>query len=275
MMSAAHALGEQTRRKMALGRHMLSKPYRFVRRLLDYRVIDESEIHAIWEQRHLRRLLRHYDVDCVFDVGANYGQYAQMLRRAGRYKGWIVSFEPIPAAAAALRAQASSDPKWIIEEVAVGSRDGVETFNIMKASQFSSLSVPRHDDVEMFQELNSVVDSVSVKTETLDTAFVRLRQRLHFRRPFLKLDTQGYDTTIVSHAGAALKEFVGLQSELAIKKLYADSQDFRDALTMYEGRGFTLSALVPNNQGHFPRLIEIDCMMVRTDLLTTAGDDRR
>jgi FkbM family methyltransferase len=258
---------------MAVGRDILSKPYRFVRRLLDYRVIDESEIHAIWERRHLRRLLRHYDVDCVFDVGANYGQYAQMLRRAGRYTGWIVSFEPIPAAAAALRAQAASDPKWIIEEVAVGTRDGVETFNIMKSSQFSSLSVPRHDEVGMFRELNRVVDSVSVKTETLDTAFARLRQRLHFRRPFLKLDTQGYDTAIVSHAGAALAEFVGLQSELAVKKLYTDSQDFRDTLTLYEARGFALSALVPNNAGHFPRLVEIDCIMVRTDLLTTSGLD--
>jgi FkbM family methyltransferase len=254
-------------------RDVLLTPYRLVRRLLDYRVIDESEIHTIWEQRHLRRFLRHYAVDCVFDVGANYGQYAQMLRRAGRYKGWIVSFEPNPTAAAALRAMAARDPKWIIEEVAVGSRDGVETFNIMKSSQFSSLSAPRHDEVEIFRELNTVVDSVSVKTEALDSAFARLRQRLGFCRPFLKLDTQGYDTAIVAHAGAALTEFVGLQSELAVKKLYLDSQDFRDALTLYEARGFTLSALVPNNAGHFPRLVEIDCIMVRTDLLPTVGSD--
>jgi FkbM family methyltransferase len=233
-------------------------------------VVDEGEIHTIWEQRHLRRLLSHYDVDCVFDVGANYGQYAQMLRRAGRYKGWIVSFEPIPAAAAALRARAAHDARWIVEEVALGSRDGIETFNIMKSSQFSSLSAPRDDQVEIFRELNSVVDTVPVKTETLDTAFARLQRRLHFQRPFLKLDTQGYDTAIVSHAGASLMEFVGLQSELAVKKLYVDSNDFRDALTMYEGRGFTLSALVPNNAGHFPRLIEIDCIMVRTELLKTA-----
>jgi FkbM family methyltransferase len=257
----------------SLARRVLVSPYRLVRRLLEYRVIDQNEIHTIWEQRHLRRFLRHYDVDCVFDVGANYGQYAQMLRRAGRYKGWIVSFEPNPAAAAALRGEAERDPKWIVEEVAVGSRDGIETFNIMKSSQFSSLSAPRHDEVEIFRELNTVVDSVSVKTEALDSAFARLRQRLGFRRPFLKLDTQGYDTAIVANAGAALTEFVGLQSELAVKKLYRDSQDFRDALTLYEARGFTLSALVPNNAGHFPRLVEIDCIMVRTDLLTTGGSD--
>ena len=38
-------------------------------------------------------LLRKYKVDFVFDVGANTGQYASQLRKAG-YKGKILSFVP-------------------------------------------------------------------------------------------------------------------------------------------------------------------------------------
>jgi len=30
------------------------------------------------EQYNLSRFLRHFEVDCVFDVGANYGQYAEL-----------------------------------------------------------------------------------------------------------------------------------------------------------------------------------------------------
>jgi len=60
---------------------------------------------------------------------------------------------------------------------------------------------------------------------------------------------------------------VGLQSELAIKKIYESSVDFRDALTFYQSLGFELSALVPNNAGYFPVLIEIDCIMGRKDIL--------
>lgn len=57
--------------------------------------------------------------------------------------------------------------------------------------------------------------------------------------------------------------FVGLQSELAIRKLYASSTDYREALSYYESLGFSLSAFVPNNAGHFPLMIETDCIMIR------------
>ena len=63
--------------------------------------------------------------------------------------------------------------------------------------------------------------------------------------------------------------FVGLQSELAIKRIYERSLDFREALTFYQSLGFELSALIPNNAGHFPVLIEIDCIMGRKDILAS------
>lgn len=70
-----------------------------------------------------------------------------------------------------------------------------------------------------------------------------------------------------------MPEFVGLQSELAIKRIYEDSVDFRRALGFYQELGFELSALVPNNAGHFPVLVEIDCIMVRSDLLGLSTPD--
>ena len=64
-------------------------------------------------------------------------------------------------------------------------------------------------------------------------------------------------------AGERLRDFVGLQSELAIKKLYTDAPGYEETLEFYRSRGFELSALVPNNLGHFPRLLVIDCIMYR------------
>ncbi len=62
-----------------------------------------------------------------------------------------------------------------------------------------------------------------------------------------------------------LREFIGLQSELSIKRLYADTPDFVEALAYYRSQGFELSAFVPNNLGHFPVLLETDCIMYRAN----------
>src|SRR5262249_18010763 len=152
-----------------------------------------------------------------------------------------------------------------VEQLALAASDGEQAFRIMKESQFSSLSKPRR--AAIISEAENIRDVITVRTETLVTAYHRLKQIHGFRRPFLKLDTQGYDVTIISRALPAMKEFIGLQSELAVSRLYQTSVDFRDALTLYEDCGFALSAFVPNNAGHFPRLVEIDCIMVRRDLL--------
>ncbi|ARP94991.1 FkbM family methyltransferase [Bordetella genomosp. 13] len=229
-------------------------------------VIDSQRLYAKWEQLQLKKLLDYLDVDCVFDIGANQGQYAEMLRKHAGFKGYIFSFEPNPHDAAILRKRAQHDDKWIISELAISNQDGTAQFNVMQSSQFSSLSTPNHEDVQLFTQMNAVSKTITVQTERLATTLRRLRTEHDFARPFLKMDTQGYDVNIVKGSPEAVREFVGLQSELAIAKLYADSVDFREAITEYERHGFTLSALVPNNAGHFPILVETDCIMVRSDL---------
>lgn len=234
-------------------------------------LLDERWLYGQWEVEHLRRFFQFAGVDCVFDVGANEGQYGNRLRKKCGYKGLIVSFEPIPSAAAKLRNVAKRDPLWVVEQLAIADLDGEREFNVMEAPMFSSLSQPRYDKATGFEEMNSVKERLTVRAETLTTALQRVQANHRVRRPFLKLDTQGYDVTIVSNTGPTLLEFVGFQSELSVKPLYRDSVDFREALKLYESRGFELSAIVPNNAGHFPVLVECDCIMVRRDLVRAGG----
>lgn len=240
----------------------------------DNRYHDALRLHEVWEQLHLAKALTFCGVDCVFDVGANRGQYASMLRRKAGYRGLIVSFEPIPKVAAELSETAAQDPMWLVECLALAHRDGQQTFNIMAGDQFSSLSDASTSDTAALEDQNTAVQKVTVRTETLGTAYRRLAAQHGFTRPFLKLDTQGYDVKIVQAGREVLHRFVGLQSELAVKRLYADSVDFREALTIYQECGFELSAFVPNNAGHFPMLLETDCIMLRRDLMPgmAAGD---
>jgi hypothetical protein len=69
-------------------------------------------------------------------------------------------------------------------------------------------------------------------------------------------------------AGESIREFVGLQTELAIQRLYAGTPRYDEALDFYREYGFVLSALVPNNEGTFPYLIETDCIMFRADAIS-------
>ena len=243
---------------------------RAMAKLTSLRLYDKRRLHLLPEQTHLRRLLAYLNVDCVFDVGANTGQYAEMLRRKAHYEGRIISFEPLPEAAAAVRLKTGRDPLWTLEEIALADIPGTRVFNVMAASEFSSLSEPRTDDVARLAHLNRPVRRIMVEAETLATALPRLQAQYGFRRPFLKMDTQGFDLAVLRGAGDVLSSFVGFQSELSVRRLYQRAVDFRDALNYYQSLGFDISAFVPNNAGHFPALLEIDCIMVRRDLMSEA-----
>lgn len=229
-------------------------------------LVHPDELYALHEQEHLRRLLQYLKVDCVFDVGANAGQYAKMLRKLG-YTEHIVSFEPIPWLADQIRQVATNDKKWHVEAIALADETGNGYFNVMAGSQFSSLGTPRHDDTRRFLQKNVMNRRIQVRKETLDHVFERLKRLYGFKRPFLKMDTQGFDVSILRAGRAIAPAFVGLQSELAIKRIYEEAVDFREAISLYNDLGFELSAFVPNNSGHFPVLVEIDCIMVRSDLM--------
>jgi hypothetical protein len=64
-----------------------------------------------------------------------------------------------------------------------------------------------------------------------------------------------------------MRQFIGLQSEIAFQAIYKGAPDYRSALAMYEELGFTISGLVPIHEIHFPDLAEMDVIMVRSDLV--------
>jgi FkbM family methyltransferase len=234
---------------------------RMFERLSGDLVVPCEELHLVHERAHLRRLFAYLSVDCVFDVGANRGQYAQMLRDHVGYRGPIVSYEPIPELAAELRLLSTFDSSWHIAELALDREAGPAIFHVMADSQFSSLHHPAIDQPAIFTASNSVAREVTVMRATVGAELPKWRDRLGFTRPFLKMDTQGNDFAVVEGAGADLGAFVGLQSELAIHNLYDGAVDFAACIAAFTARGFELSAFVPNNAGHFPRLFEIDCVM--------------
>jgi hypothetical protein len=139
-------------------------------------------------------------------------------------------------------------------------------FNVMASSEFSSLRRPDNSQTPLFGTMNAVVETLVLTTMRLDSLYDSYQAKLGFRRPFLKMDTQGNDVAVARGAGDRLAEFVGLQSELSIKQLYEGQCGYREAIDFYEASGFVLSSFVPSTPGHFPDLIETDCIMYNAKL---------
>lgn len=229
--------------------------------LLGVHVVRKGHSARLVEEDVLTRFLHDFEIDCVFDVGANAGQYATLVRRLG-FGGSIVSFEPIPALAVELRAAAANDPRWFVEALALEESEGEVELNVMALSQFSSVKLPSHSETSLFQNLNTVVERIPVRTARLDKLFDVYQAKIGFRRPFLKMDTQGSDLAVARGAGDRLGRFAGLQSELSIKRIYEHQSGYREAIDFFEAAGFALSSFIPNpTVRHFPDLIEMDVVM--------------
>lgn len=235
-------------------------------RLSGAMIVHPAEACYLPERLHLKRFFDHFAVDAVFDVGANEGQYATRLRRDVGYSGPILSFEPIPEVAEALAARAADDPLWFVAPVALDREAGAATFHVMADSVFSSLHRPAGDQPQMLVAQNAVAREIQVMRSTLAAELPAWRDRLGFSRPFLKMDTQGNDLAVVRGAGPAIASFVGLQSELSVRRLYEGTSSFAEVLEVYEELGFRPSALAPSVDAHFPDLLEVDCIMYRADL---------
>ena len=244
---------------------------RYLRELADRRLAVRlalsGRVHQYPEIQALRRFLSTFAVDCLFDVGANRGQYATMVRRDAGYRGLILSFEPNPDVFAELQKHAASDGHWHVFNMALSDFDGTASFNIRAADQFSSLKKPSGAQDAIFAERNKVTKTVDMQCRRLDGLLPELTAQHGFARPFLKMDTQGHDLSVCEGAGDALGVMLGVQTELGVRPIYEGGAGYRAMIDWLEARSFVPSAFFANNKGHFPLLVEMDGIFVNRALV--------
>jgi FkbM family methyltransferase len=227
-----------------------------------YHVFHEEHLAQANLSLHLRRLFATQGIDCVFDVGANRGQYHAFLRDAVGYHGLVISVEPIPELRGILEAKAQADSQWVVLSCAVGRTPGIAAFNIMKGDQLSSFRTPTTTSTVRFHESNTVVAVEQVEVRRLDDVFEEMWQRFRFERPYLKIDTQGFDLEVAEGASACLSRFVALQSEANITPLYEGIPSLDQTLDYFRSRGLVPSFFSPIGIDQQLRLLDLDCVFV-------------
>lgn len=208
----------------------------------------------------LRRLLTEHEVDWVVDVGANRGQFGQLLRSIG-FGGLIVSIEPVPEAHARLVEVAARRPPWETIEAAVGSVAGRRPFHVAAATEVSSF----HRPAAAYRELFPGAETTATRDVEVHTLDALLGERVEAGRPrvLLKTDTQGADLDVLAGAGRVLDATVALHCEVAVRAIYEGAPVWREAVDRIEELGFALSGLYPVDTDPGLRLVELDALFVR------------
>ena len=184
--------------------------------------------------------LNHVQADVVFDIGANIGQFVHDLRAVG-FAGKIISFDPLTAAHAQLSKSAKNDSEWLVHpRVALGDHEGEIEINIAGNSVSSSV-LPMLDE-----HSSAAIDSAYVASERtplvcLDT--VAEQYLTEDSRPFIKIDTQGFEWQVLDGATETLKRAQGVLLELSLVQLYGGQRLWREIIERMEKEGFTLWAI--------------------------------
>ena len=213
------------------------------------------------------------DINCVLDVGANVGQYAERLRAAG-YQGRIVSFEPLGEFADELRAAADGDPDWIVCQYALGDTDTTAEINATPGKRLSSL-LPASDFGKKWNENLRAPVQETVTVRRLESVLDEVLDGLEDPRIFLKLDTQGFDLQTVRGAGERLGDIRGLQSEVSCLPIYDQMPQLEEQLREYRAAGFDIAGMYPVGRHRATgRVIEFDVVMVRASAFKSRDEGR-
>lgn len=254
---------------------MKNKIKQSVETLLDATIIPNWRISNWAISNRLAKILQHYKIDCVIDVGANTGQYRNLLRSEISYTGTIISIEPDPDNAQKLRQAAESlqDKKWKIYEFALGDEESVMKLNIMAERVFNSFLEPDNSATDKFAHQNSIVRTIDVDVHTLNKIIPEIQKEHSVSNIFLKLDTQGYDLKILKGANSVLDKIVGIQTELSFMPIYKNSASATDSLSMLKSLGYEVSGIYPIDEERFLYAVEFDCISLRAEKINSSSSD--
>ena len=209
-------------------------------------------------------LLARHEVNCVFDIGANVGQYAKAIRKNG-YPGRIISFEPLSGTHDQLTARAAGDTDWdVAPRSAIGAAPGETQIHVSPESDMSSilpLDATAHDRLVSTRTIGMETVPVTTVADAL-TAHVTGATNI-----FLKSDTQGFEAQVLAGAAGCWDRITGVQLELSIQPIYEGQPDHLPLLELLAAQGLRPHLVIPGYWSrHYGHMLEYDVVCFRDAL---------
>ena len=211
-------------------------------------------------QNYVLQTIEQKRVNVVLDIGANSGQFAASLRKRG-YRGRIVSYEPLSNAFEQLSLISADDSQWTVVNEAVGAESGQADINVSKNSWSSSFLTI--EPLALAAEPSvAVVGKELVRVTTLDR--VCATHLFQGDVAFLKLDVQGFESSILQAAPTEVERFVAVISETSLCRHYTNEWRIQDLIIFFDLHGFDPVDI--NDAFREPRsgqLIQVDVLFHR------------
>lgn len=211
------------------------------------------------------RVIADFGLNCVVDVGANVGQFGQMLRAEG-YQGELVSFEPVAEVYDELAAATARDGRWRAVHLALGAQNAEMQINVMRSSNMSSLLDPSVEAIDRWSFVEPVERSEAVQVARLDDVLGDHAPSLDPLRVYLKVDTQGTDLDVIEGAKGVLGCVGAIQTELSFKPLYRRQVSYTETLDYLRSLDYQVAGVFPIVHDDNTAIIEADCVLVHRDL---------
>lgn len=222
---------------------------------------------------HLKQVFARYGIDTVIDVGANKGQFHDLVRNDVGFRGRIHSFEPVSTYAEGLRRKSVTDTAWKIHPYALGSAPGTAEINVTLSPGLNSFLAPRTDVVTGFWTDNSVSCVEKVAIRTLGEVLAEEGIDCSRQGVYLKLDTQGFDLEVIKGAGKSINGIRGLQTEASIRPIYHGMPTYSETLQKLNELGFALSGMFPVTSDESLRLVELDFVFINNHFTSSLRKD--
>ena len=203
--------------------------------------------------------MRSLGIDLVIDVGANRGQFANEIRRAG-YHGRILSIEPLEVPYLELSRAATRDPRWTAVRSAVGAGAGVASIHVAANGGASSSFLPMLDSHRRAAPEANYVGEERVEIRTLDSVVEAHRQSGN--RVFLKIDVQGFELQVIEGGAETLAGSSMVQVEMSLIPLYEGAPTYHDVLAVLGRTGLQLVGIEPGIADESGVLLQADGLFI-------------
>ena len=171
----------------------------------------------------------------IVDIGASGGIDPRWGKTTEFYKG--ILFEPDPGEFNALKK--NSDNNLIVLNSALADSKKEVEFHLCKKQMVSSIYPPNFNLLNKFPEAErfNVEKIIHLNTDTLDN---QLKKEGINEVDFIKIDTQGYELSILKGSSACIENVIGLEVEVEFEPMYIGQPLFSEVDSYVKNRGFVL-----------------------------------